>query len=83
MERASELFVRKSYQISFVSWKSNTVVELVRRNNIGAEIIDIRALSLLKESAELFSKVDVGWDDNINVGKKYKICLAIFTRNVS
>lgn len=83
MERTSEAFVCQSYQIGFIAWKADALVELESWNDISAEIIDVRAFGLPQKLIELNGKVQVGRDDYVDVSQEYEVGLAIFPRDIA
>lgn len=83
MERPRQALVRQPYQIGLVARESHSLVQLVGRDDISTQIIDVGALGLSQELVELFGEVDIRRNDDINVRKEYKIGLAIFASDVT
>lgn len=78
-----ESFVRQSYQILFGAWKTYTLVELICRNDIGAQIVHRRTLGDPQKSVKWLGKVNIRRHDDVDIGEKCVESLAIFACHIA
>lgn len=78
-----ESLVRQSYQIAFRAWKSHTLVELICRYHVSAQIIHGRTLDASQKLVECLGEIQICRHDDVDIGEECVESLAILTRHIA